>query len=770
VTAAGIGGLLLSLANPPADIGALAFVSLVPLLWFMQGVRPRRGALLGLVFGLLYYGVLLQWLLPFGVIAWLPLVASQAAWLALFGALLPLLARPHRPARTAVAAAALWTAIDWARGTWPIGGFTWGGLGYTQHGNRLLLPLASLTGVWGVTFVVALVNGAAVEAVRGLRSDSARRRIGAVALATAAAAAALLPALIPSPGVSGHRLDVAVVQGNVPLAFASDRLLQTTTVVANHIRLHRTLAPDPPQLAVWPENSLYGDPTADARLGSAVSAAIASVGASTLVGALADAPGDRFYNQALLYTPQGRIGDRYTKIHLVPFGEYIPFKSVFGWTERYRRGNALLAPGRHIHVFNVAAPWCTSINIGPVCVRVAAPICFENVFPDLFRRFVAAGANIVVVTTNDSSFLFSPASREHVIMSQMRAVETGRWIVQAAISGESAFISPRGDVVRHTSLFTGTILRMQVPLSSARTPYTRFGDWFPWTCGVLVSLALMAGLMRRRRRGSGTNDSPAAPSPPAGERKLAPVPISGAQEPRVLVVLPTYNERATIETVVDGVLAAGPRLDALVVDDSSPDGTGDIVSKLAEREDRVRLIRRPRKQGLASAYLVGFRMAIAEGYDIIVEMDADLSHRPEDLPPLLEGSATFDLTIGSRYVPGGGVSNWSRFRVALSKAGNVYARAALRLPVNDATSGFRAYRRPVLQNLLENGIHSEGYAFQVELAYRAFRRGFTVGEVPITFREREHGKSKLSRRIVLEALLKVARWGLQDRLGRAGHR
>jgi dolichol-phosphate mannosyltransferase len=235
-----------------------------------------------------------------------------------------------------------------------------------------------------------------------------------------------------------------------------------------------------------------------------------------------------------------------------------------------------------------------------------------------------------------------------------------------------------------------------------------------------------------------------------------------------MVILPTFNERQTIETVLAGVIGTGPSIEALVVDDSSPDGTAEVVHAIAAREPRIRLIKRPRKLGLASAYLTGFRTALDDGFDVVVEMDADLSHRPQDLPALIDGSSRFDLTIGSRYVPGGGVSNWSRARVALSKAGNSYARMALRLPVNDATSGYRAYRRAVLERLMSDGIRSEGYAFQIELAYRAWRDGFTLGEVPITFREREHGKSKLSRRIVAEALLKVAQWGLRDRFRRGG--
>jgi hypothetical protein len=156
-------------------------------------------------------------------------------------------------------------------------------------------------------------------------------------------------------------------------------------------------------------------------------------------------------------------------------------------------------------------------------------------------------------------------------------------------------------------------------------------------------------------------------------------------------------------------------------------------------------------------------VALDEGYDVVVEMDADLSHRPEELPTLLEGAAGHDLVIGSRYVPGGSVTNWGRFRLWLSRGGNAYTRAMLGLPIRDATSGFRAYRRALLEELLDSGIHSDGYGFQIELAYRAWQRGALVVEVPITFREREHGHSKISRRIVFEALGLVAVWGIRDR-------
>jgi apolipoprotein N-acyltransferase len=761
-------GSLLSLANPPVDAGPLAFVALVPLLWALRETRPRRGAWFGLAFGLTYYGILMYWLLPFGVIAWFPLVLSQAGYAALFGALLPLLWRDGRPVRSALAVAALWTAVDWARGAWPVGGFTWGGLGYTQHANPLLLPLASVTGVWGVTFVVALGNAAVLEAATAIRTaaqaaaPAGLRARGLVPVAVAAAAA-ILPGVIliplshdPVPGVTARppkALHVAVIQGNVPRELASDRLLQASVVGENHIRLHATLANDPPDLAVWPENALAEDPTVDPALGAEVADSIAAVGSPTLVGAVRETPDGRFFNQVLLYSGRGEVLGRYIKIHLVPFGEYVPFRSVFKWTERYRRGNADLVPGDRIRLFDVRG------------VRVGTPICFENAYPDLFRRFVTAGAQAIVVSTNDSSFLESVASREHVIMSQLRAVETDRWVVQAAISGHSAVVSPRGRVEAETGLFTPAVLEADVVASNARTIYVRWGDWFPWACGlaVLAFLAIVAG--GRRGRGGDIGGEPGrAPArdeaPPAGERQ-PPLPVSGGA-PRTLVILPTFNERETIGQVLEGVLDVAPSIDALVIDDGSPDGTGDFVEGVAQGQPRVRLVRRSGKQGLASAYLLGFRTGLDEGYDAMVEMDSDLSHRPEDLPKLLGGAEVHDLTIGSRYVPGGEVTNWSRLRLALSRGGNLYTRLLLGLPVSDATSGYRVYRRSLVEALLSDGITSNGYAFQIELAYRSWRKGFKVGEVPIVFREREHGTSKMSGRIVAEAVLNVAGWAVRD--------
>jgi dolichol-phosphate mannosyltransferase len=229
---------------------------------------------------------------------------------------------------------------------------------------------------------------------------------------------------------------------------------------------------------------------------------------------------------------------------------------------------------------------------------------------------------------------------------------------------------------------------------------------------------------------------------------------------KALVVVPTYNEALSIPTLLQRTLAADARVDVLVVDDGSPDGTADIVQAMMAEEPRLHLLPRTSKQGLGTAYRAGFDWGLARRYDALMEMDADLSHPPEKIPELLDTLGSADVAIGSRYVPGGRTVNWSRARSALSRAGNAYVRLALRLPIHDATGGFRAYRRAVLRTLDLGSIQSNGYCFQVEMAHRAWREGFTVVEVPIAFTDRAAGESKMKSQIVVEALARVTGWAL----------
>lgn len=231
---------------------------------------------------------------------------------------------------------------------------------------------------------------------------------------------------------------------------------------------------------------------------------------------------------------------------------------------------------------------------------------------------------------------------------------------------------------------------------------------------------------------------------------------------RPLVVVPTYNEIATLERVVAGALAADPRLHVLVVDDGSPDGTGTLAERLAAESDgRVHVMHRKEKSGLGSAYKRGFAWGMDAGHDVLCEMDADLSHNPADLARLLAALESADLVIGSRYVRGGGVVDWPLHRRLLSRMGNLYVRILTGMPVRDATAGFRAYRRAVVEEVNLDSLRAEGYAFQLEMALRTWRMGFAITEVPITFVERSEGASKISRSIVVEALWRALLWGLR---------
>jgi dolichol-phosphate mannosyltransferase len=245
---------------------------------------------------------------------------------------------------------------------------------------------------------------------------------------------------------------------------------------------------------------------------------------------------------------------------------------------------------------------------------------------------------------------------------------------------------------------------------------------------------------------------------PIPSRRVEPV----NEKMRALVVMPTYCERDNVGRIVPAILA-NEGVDVLIVDDGSPDGTAEVVRSLqAAHSGRVHLIERESKQGLGTAYLAGFRWALSRDYTHIIEMDADFSHHPASLPRLLQASRYADLVIGSRYIPGGRTVGWPIHRKLISLGGSIYARTLLNLPVRDLTGGFKCFRRYVLESLDLDSVNSTGYAFQIELTYRAANRGFRIAEIPITFAERVHGKSKMDRSIVLEAIRCVARLRLDQ--------
>jgi apolipoprotein N-acyltransferase len=716
--AAAASGVLVWLSFPRADLGPLALVALIPVLWAVAGARPRRAALLGFVAGGIGFGLQMGWLTTQTWLGWTGFSLLQGGWFALGFALIATAWRDERPVRSAFAAAAIWAVVEWARQAWPFGGVSFSDLGATQHDNPVLLPAASVVGSLGIGFLVVAVNGLVLVAV-----TRAGRRLAAALIAGVLAVG---PVLIPLRAPSGPGINVAIVQGNVPEEIgAADRIIEDRIVAENHARLTKRLAGDPPDLVVWPENALDQDPTRDPALATLVFDAVTAAGTHTLIGAITTDGGGRLLNENLLYDPGGRLIGRYAKNHILPFGEYVPFRRFLRWIPDINRVRDDLSPGVNPGRFRLPTG------------SFASAICFENNFADLVRRYTGPDEGVVVISTNNASFRRSAASKQHLALSELRAVENGRWVVHAALSGISGIIDHRGRVLSESGLFVPAVLRAEVPAATGRTVFNVIGGWLPFVYLAGAAAALVA--VRRPRR-----------------RDMAPL----RPDAPVTVVLPTYNERETIGQAVAGVRAVGEGTGVIVVDDSSPDGTADVVRDM----DGVTLLSRPVKGGLASAYADGFRRALDDGAELVVEMDADLSHRAEDLPGLLAAARDHHLVVGSRYVPGGAVRNWGLLRRLLSRGGNAYARIVLGLPVRDATSGYRVFRRDLLVHLLAEGITADGYAFQVELAYRAWRGGFSVGEAPITFEERRAGESKLSRGIIVEALWHILRWGVRDRV------
>ncbi|RFU84189.1 polyprenol monophosphomannose synthase [Streptomyces triticagri] len=244
-----------------------------------------------------------------------------------------------------------------------------------------------------------------------------------------------------------------------------------------------------------------------------------------------------------------------------------------------------------------------------------------------------------------------------------------------------------------------------------------------------------------------------------GQRQYGPLGTA-------LVIIPTYNEAENIKPIVGRVRKSVPDAHVLIADDNSPDGTGKLADELEAGDDHVHVLHRKGKEGLGAAYLAGFQWGIEHGYDVLVEMDADGSHRPEELPRLLTALKGADLVLGSRWVPGGRVVNWPKSREFISRGGSLYSRLLLDVPIRDVTGGYRAFRKETLQGLGLDAVASQGYCFQVDLARRAVKSGFHVVEVPITFVEREYGDSKMSRDILVEALWRVTAWGVTERVGK----
>jgi apolipoprotein N-acyltransferase len=506
------GGALL-LSHPPGRLWPLTFVApalLVAALWSGAKVPTRRpvvrAAVLGGLAGLTLYGPMLSWLiLPAGVLGWALLAGIQAAWMALLAVLLrPWLDRWWLP----LVAAALWTGVDAWRAVVPLNGFEWGAIAYAHVDGSWLLPVARLVGGRGITFLVVLIGTAAAVVVRtnwhAVRTrgevameDALGSARGPVALLLGGLLLSVLATIEPPPETG--TLDVLVVQGNDVRHWEEgvvdpDPPLRITTTLRD-LTLAAIDPDDPPDLTVWPESSIDREPTRDRGLQLAELAGEAAEVAGTLLsGASLDGPDPATQREiAALLLQDGFVEtDRYVKRRLVPFGEFVPFRPLVDW----------FPPLEQIPRDAVPSPAPNTISL-PDGREVAVVICFESLFTDIVRSNVLAGdppAQLVLTLTNDASFGESSEPAQHLAQSQLRAVETGRWVVHAALTGSSAFVAPDGEVSQATDIFELATIRMDVPLVEGLTPYLVIGDVVGWvTRALTVAAAVWLVLVWWRR-------------------------------------------------------------------------------------------------------------------------------------------------------------------------------------------------------------------------------------------------------------------------------
>src|SRR5215217_1472188 len=518
VLAAPLAGVLLAAAFPALDLGPLALVALVPLLLAVETVRPRPAAALGYLAGLTFFGLHLLWIAQFlswtGAVAWLAwgaLSAVQAAAFAAFFALVPA-TRPLGAWRLLVLPAA-WAVLELLRAYHPIGGFPWGLLALSQHDAGLLLPLARVVGGFGLAAVIVAVNLAVAFWLRALWAggqelSSVRRPerwaplVGLPLLVAGLLGARLVVPQAPAP--SAPPLDVVVVQAGLRGGHGLAQGQTTEEVFANHVRRTETLALTPgapPDLVVWGEGAADADPLSNPDRQAAVARAAAAAEAPILLGATTRLDQDHLATEGLLYTPEGQLADRYQKRRLVPFGEFVPFGSVLGRLIPATREGVPYdkVPGQRLEPLLI-----DGVRVGPL-------ICWESAYPGDARQLTGDGAQVLLVMTNNASFGTGAGPRQHLAAGQLRAVETGRTIVQAAVTGISAVVEPTGATRDETGLYQDTVIRVQASQRSGATPYVRFGRGIEaGLVGVAVGGLVLAGLLWFGRRGGVGRPGPTA--------------------------------------------------------------------------------------------------------------------------------------------------------------------------------------------------------------------------------------------------------------------
>jgi apolipoprotein N-acyltransferase len=483
IGAAVLSGVLVGLAFPPVDAGVLVLIALVPLLWVWREASPGRAALAGFVFGLTSFGIVLEWSRYFGAVAVVPLVAGEAAFVAGAGALVALYA--SRGLRSPWLVAAVWVVVEALRATFPFGGLPWGQLGVGLHDLPWARALASVGGVPLVSFVVVACNGLLVDLAVALRERRTRAGVLAAAGVFALVTATVVVDVTRFSPTSTGRVRFALLQGNDQNRRLTDAEIRSDYLLRRHLDLADRLG-GRYDLVVFPESSLERDPTTNRDVRNALLGVARTRDAVVLANARVPTRTGGLANANLAYTPDGRLQGIYAKQHLVPFGEYVPWRDQLSFIGELEQVPYDYVPGDRRVLFRAGGRPFGSV------------ICFESAFAPLVRDFVRDGAELLVVSTNNRSYRRSGLAEQHVALSQMRAAETGRPVLHASISGISGVVDPDGDVHDTSELFVNKVTTGAVETTTGETIYVRFGDWVVLACGLaLVALGLVA--VRRRR-------------------------------------------------------------------------------------------------------------------------------------------------------------------------------------------------------------------------------------------------------------------------------
>ena len=489
-------GLLLAASRPSLDIGGLSLVGLVPLLIAVRGQRVRTAASLGLIAGCAYYGVVVSWAWYFGAVALFPFVLVLAVyWAAALAAITWL---RNQGWVSPIVVALTWILFENALARWPLGGFSWGELGYAAHNIAPLRNLASLGGVSLVSGYIVAVNALIANAVCGLRSrNPACKRAWQMSLTAAGLAALVVVWNVAAPSTTPTgTLRVAALQGNNINRDLTPSEIGALTLANNHFRLADTVA-DPVDLIVFPESAMHPESIDNPVIQSRLVRVARDHNSYVLANGIHELPDGRVKNRNIVVMPDGRIAGTYDKRHLVPFGEYVPWRATLTkLIDALKRIPRDFVPGTNQGRFELR---------GHVVSQV---ICFESAFGYAVRDDVRAGAELIVVSTNNRSYRRSANSAQHIAIAQLRAVETGREIIHASVSGVSAHIDAKGEVVQHSQMFVNGILRSNVTTRRGSTIYVRLGDWPLLLAGCTVlALCIIEAIRARRRRGARASGS-----------------------------------------------------------------------------------------------------------------------------------------------------------------------------------------------------------------------------------------------------------------------